>query len=144
MMTPITVQATHDKSGRAFKPPHGISQWGDNVLGGGGYQQYCSEQTWSPDMNVYESPQQYTLVVDLAGLRGEDIELESDDGVLRLSGQRDMPDPHEPADDVKIRLMEIDHGWFCRAIEIPDDADESRINATCRSGFLRIVLPKKK
>jgi len=142
MMTPITVQASRDESGNAFKPAHGpVSKWGDKVLGGG-YHQYSSEQSWSPAMNVYESPQKYTLVVDLAGLRGGDIELEAEDGVLRLSGQRDMPDPHEAADRVKIRLMEIDHGWFCRAIEMPYDADDAAISATYRGGLLWITIPK--
>lgn len=143
MMTPLTMQASHDESGEAFKPAHGpVSKWGDKVMGGC-YHQYSSEQSWSPAVNVYESTRQYTLVVDLAGLCGEEIELEADQGVLRLSGQRDMPDPPEDAEDVKIRLMEIDHGWFCRAIELPDDADEPNINASYRSGFLWIAIPKK-
>ena len=143
MMTPMITQASRDESKDVFKPPHGpVSKWGDKVMGGS-YHHYCSEQSWSPAMNVYEGPQQYTLVVDLAGLHGEDIELEAEEGVLRLSGQRDMPTPHEAADHVKIRLMEIDHGWFCRAIELPDDADDSNISATYRGGFLWVVVPRK-
>lgn len=144
MMTPIIAQASHDESGSAFKPAGGpVSKWGDKVMGGG-FHQYSSEQSWSPAMNVYEGPEQYTLVVDLAGLRGENIELEAEDGVLRLSGEREMPDPREPKDRVKIRLMEIDHGWFCRVIEIPDDADDSSINASYRGGLLWVIIHKKK
>jgi len=143
-MTPITAQASRHKSGHAFEPARGpVSKWGDKVLEGG-YHRYSSEQSWSPAMNVYESSRQYTLVVDLAGMRGGEIELEVDEGVLRLSGQRDMPNPRESADRVKIRLMEIDHGWFCREIEIPDDADDGEIGATYRGGLLWIELPKKK
>ncbi|MDP6636561.1 MAG: Hsp20/alpha crystallin family protein [Phycisphaerae bacterium] len=143
MITPLITQASHDESGHVFKPPHGpVSKWGDKVMGGS-YHHYSSEQSWSPAMNVYEGPQQYTLVVDLAGLRGGDIELETEEGMLRLSGEREMPDPHEAADRVKIRLMEIDHGWFCREIELPDDADDCNISATYRGGFLRIVIPRK-
>ena len=143
IIMPMVTQASHDESGQAFKPAHGpVSKWGDKVMGGS-YHHYCSEQSWSPAMNVYESPRRYTLVVDLAGLHGEGIELEAEDGVLRLSGTRDMPGPQEDADSVKIRLMEIDHGWFCRAIELPDDADDSNINATYRGGFLWVVIPRK-
>ena len=139
----MITQASHDESSELFKPPHGpVSKWGDKVMGGS-FHQYCSEQSWSPAMNVYEGPQQYTLVVDLAGLHGDNIELEAEDGTLRLSGQRDMPDPHEAADHVKIRLMEIDHGWFYRAIELPDDADDTNISATYRGGLLWIVIPRK-
>ncbi len=140
---PTSTQASHDESGQIFKPAHGpVSKWGDKVMGGS-YHHYCSEQSWSPAMNVYESSRGYTLVVDLAGLHGEDIELEAEEGVLRLSGMRDMPGPKEDPDTVKIRLMEIDCGWFHRAIELPDDADDCSINATYRGGFLWIVIPRK-
>ena len=143
MMAPMITQASHDESSEVFKPAHGpVSKWGDKVMGGS-YHHYCSEQSWSPAMNVYENLRQYTLVVDLAGLSGEDIELETDDGVLRLSGQRDTPTPCETAEPVKIRIMEIDHGWFCRALELPDDADDCNISATYRGGFLWIVIPRK-
>jgi len=142
MTSPLIAQASHNESGEVFKPPHGpVSKWGDKVMGGS-YHHYSSEQSWSPAMNVYEGPRQYTLVVDLAGLCGEDIELEAEKGLLTLSGQRDLPDPHESADLVKIRLMEIDHGWFSRAIDLPDDADDCRISATYRGGFLWIVIPR--
>ncbi|MBT3198440.1 MAG: Hsp20/alpha crystallin family protein [Phycisphaerales bacterium] len=142
-MASMTMQASHDESGDMFKPTSGpVSKWGDKVMEGG-YHHYCSGQSWSPAMNVYESPEQYTLVVDLAGLCGEDIELETDEGILRLSGKRDMPNPPVAADMVKIRIMEIDTGWFCRAIELPDDADDENIRATYRGGFLWVVIPRK-
>jgi HSP20 family molecular chaperone IbpA len=143
MMAPLIMQASHDESGEIFKPARGpVSKWGDKVMGGS-YHHYCSEQSWSPAINVYECPQEYTLVVDLAGLHGEDIELEIEEGVLRLTGQRDMPAPPEADDQVKIRLMEIDHGWFCRAVELPDDSDDGNISATYRSGFLWVAIPRK-
>jgi HSP20 family molecular chaperone IbpA len=38
--------------------------------------------------------------------------------------------------------MEIDHGGFCREVELPEDVDRERIAANYRNGMLWIELPK--
>ena len=43
---------------------------------------------------------------------------------------------------VRIHLMEIDHGAFCREVELPEDIDRERISANYRNGMLWIELPK--
>ena len=43
---------------------------------------------------------------------------------------------------VRIHLMEIDHGSFCREVELPEDVDRDRIAANYRNGMLWIELPK--
>jgi HSP20 family protein len=43
---------------------------------------------------------------------------------------------------VRIHLMEIDHGSFCREVELPEDVDRERIAANYRNGMLWIELPK--
>ena len=43
---------------------------------------------------------------------------------------------------IRIHLMEIDHGAFCREVELPEDVDRERISATYRNGMLWIELPK--
>jgi HSP20 family molecular chaperone IbpA len=43
---------------------------------------------------------------------------------------------------IRIHLMEIDHGSFCREVELPEDVDRERISATYRNGMLWIELPK--
>ena len=39
--------------------------------------------------------------------------------------------------------MEIDHGSFCREVELPNDVANDKIIATHRNGLLWIELPKK-
>ena len=43
---------------------------------------------------------------------------------------------------VRIHLMEIDHGSFCREVELPEDVDRDRIVANYRNGMLWVELPK--
>jgi len=139
---PLTVQASQGDSREGFKPARGpVSKWGDKVMAGS-YHHYCSEQNWSPAINIYESPEQYTIVVDLAGVQGEEIELEAQEGMLQLTGLRQAPNLTEDVDRVKIQLMEIDHGQFCRAVELPEDADDQNITASYRGGLLWILIPR--
>jgi HSP20 family molecular chaperone IbpA len=44
---------------------------------------------------------------------------------------------------ISVHLMEIDHGAFCREVELPDDVHRDRIVASHRNGLLWIELPKK-
>ena len=44
---------------------------------------------------------------------------------------------------IRVHLMEIDHGSFCREVELPEDVDRKRIAANYRNGMLWIELPKK-
>ena len=58
---------------------------------------------------------------------------------------RSLSEPIEPGVQgprrVRIHLMEIDHGGFCREVELPEDVDKDRIAANYRNGMLWIELP---
>ncbi len=47
-----------------------------------------------------------------------------------------------PQAKLRVHVMEIDHGPFCREVELPDNVDHLRIQATHRNGLLWIELPK--
>ncbi len=120
---------------------HKMSKWVDNVLGGG-FHQYCPSDSWSPGLNVYEDASDFHVVVDLAGVRVPDVEVVIEDDLLRLSGVRDVPEAGNPEGEIKLHLMEIDHGRFCRTLELPPEVEPDRIEATYRCGLLWIRLPK--
>lgn len=109
------------------------------------YQRFCPAEAWTPSINLCEDDQHYYVVADLAGVKAEDIELKVNlKGVMVLSGRRDTPEPVDLNGELKLHLMEIDHGDFCRSIQLPADADVERIDATTRrGGLLWIRIPKK-
>jgi len=121
-----------------------ISSWTEQVLGTQ-FQKYCSGQTWIPSVNLCEHSDYYCLVVELAGMSADKIDLsvEADKGILVLSGERPTPKPQSGDDVVCLHLMEIDHGRFARALELPEDVDVNRIEAKYSSGYLWVTLPKK-
>lgn len=108
---------------------------------------FYPSETWTPNVNLYETAGSYLVCVDLAGVDKEKIDVEVVDQRLKLRGARAVPtndsiQPSDPHHKVRIHLMEIDHGAFTREVEIPADANRTRITATYRNGLLWVEIPK--
>ena len=120
-----------------------------------------SPRSWRPRLNIYETPDEYVVCVELAGMTREEIDVSAEGGVLHLRGVRQRPviperwarqgdsagadaEANAPPDDaaVSVHLMEIDSGRFHRQVPIPPDAAVGEIGATYRHGYLWIVLPR--
>ena len=102
---------------------------------------FKADSAWQPAMNVYETGGEYVVCVDLAGVDHKSIDVRANEGVLHVSGKRPTPRPRTD-EEISIHLMEIEHGAFCRQIELPGNVVVDRIEATYRQGFLWIRLPK--
>jgi len=111
-----------------------------------GYYSYASE-TWTPNVNLYETEGSYLVCVDLSGVDKEKIDLLVADSRLKLRGTRAVP--VQPGQDengakrLRVHLMEIDHGAFAREVELPQDVAHEKITATYRDGMLWVEIPKK-
>lgn len=119
-----------------------MGKWMDQVLGPS-FQQYCSTDSWKPAINLCEYDGHYAVVVDLAGVKVSEIDLRAEEGVLTISGERDVPTDLSSGGEVRIHLMEIDHGPFLRAVRLPEDGDIDAIEAFYRNGYLWIRIPKR-
>ena len=112
-----------------------------------GYYSYASE-TWTPNVNLYETETSYLVCVDLSGVDKEKIDLLVADSRLKLRGTRNVPvnpdgDEIDPNRRVRVHLLEIDHGSFCREVELPQDVAHDQISASYRNGMLWVEIPKK-
>jgi HSP20 family protein len=107
---------------------------------------FYPSESWTPNVNLYETSGAYLVCVDLAGVEKEKIDVEVSEQRLKLRGARAVPmhiaDSGEPQEKIRVHLMEIDHGGFTREVEIPADADQHKISATYRNGLLWIEIPK--
>jgi len=118
-----------------------------------GYYNFCPSETWTPNVNLYETEAAYHVCVDLAGVDKERIDVVVHDGRMTLKGTRAVPscEEIEAVDDagddrprrVRVHVMEIDHGSFCREVELPHDVHQEQIIAKYDNGVLWIHLPKK-
>ena len=94
---------------------------------------------WKPAVDVYETANEIVVLVDLAGVNKEEIEVTFDGDSLRIVGtRRDMTSTPK----VRLHQMEIDFGNFERSVVIPAQVDKDNISAIYRRGFLQITLTK--
>jgi len=85
-----------------------------------------------------ESPDAVTVVVELAGIDPDDVEIAVSERTVTIAGTRRRP-PH--ACRVSYRQMEIEDGPFQRRITLAEDVDPNGGEATYDRGLLRVVLP---
>lgn len=103
---------------------------------------FSPTDAWRPSVNLYETTGAFLICVDLGGMEKDEIDVQVDKGAVVIRGRRQSPLPPEGAKPIAVHLMEIDHGSFCRTVEIPSDVKEWEISATYQQGMLWIKLPK--
>lgn len=97
------------------------------------------EKAWKPRCDVLETDTEIRVIVDLAGVSPENINIKVEGGNLIIHGVRREP---QGESGLVYRIMEISYGPFERAIQLPDRVDAEKAQAGYSEGFLEIILPK--
>lgn len=99
-----------------------------------------AEKGWRPATDMFELEDEIVVVMDIAGIKSNDISLGLDGNILTIRGIR-----HEQIGKQKrhFHKMEIDFGPFEHKIELPASVDPDHTRAKYLQGFLEIHLPKK-
>ncbi len=83
-------------------------------------------------------PSTITVVVELAGIDPEEVELVLLDRTLVIAGRREPPHGEGPRSYYQ---LEIENGPFARKIALAEDVSVKTARATYVDGLLTIVLP---
>src|SRR5262249_34105428 len=83
-------------------------------------------------------PPELTVVVELAGVPPESIELVAHGPELVVSGERRRPPLEQRPSYYQ---LEIEYGAFRRRVVLPEDADTTAARADYHDGLLTVVLP---
>jgi HSP20 family protein len=94
---------------------------------------------WSPALDLYQSSNNVVAVVELPGMRKEDIEISLHDGTLTISGERKR---ESSSNGDEAERTERYVGRFRRSIALPTRVDAGKVSATYRDGILTVTLPK--
>ena len=99
-----------------------------------------ADNVWRPALDVYETQDMVIILMEIAGMHREDLEIILEKDFLTVRGQR-----RDLTDQSKVRLhqMEIDYGFFERGVHLPMPFKEDGISASYNDGFLKITVPKK-
>ena len=93
---------------------------------------------WSPALDLYQNNDNVVAVLELPGMRKEDIEISLHDGALTISGERKS----SSSNGEKAERTERYVGSFRRSITLPVRVDSNKVNAVYRDGILTVTLPK--
>ena len=96
---------------------------------------------WAPQVETFRRGDRLIVRADLPGLRKEDVNVEIEDGVLAISGER-REEREENRDDYY--RSERTYGQFYRAIPLPEGVNEDECEATFRDGVLEVSLTAPK
>ena len=96
------------------------------------------ESEWPP-ANVYETNRAQVILCEVAGMKKEDFEIETEEDRMIISGVR--PDP-SPDGRITYHCLEIPSGPFRREIRLLPGVDPDRVEAAYRDGFLTVTIPK--
>ncbi len=94
---------------------------------------------WRPQMDIYESPGEIILVVEIAGAKREDLHVEIGRKTVKMSGRRRV---RPLSEDARYRLVEIPYGYFERSLILPAPIDADQVDATYIDGLLQIRMAK--
>jgi HSP20 family protein len=92
---------------------------------------------WTPALDLYQDNDNIVAVVELPGMRKEEIEISLQDGTLTISGERNDETANEGA-----TRTERFTGKFRRSVTLPSQVDANKVNASYKDGILTVTLPK--
>lgn len=100
---------------------------------------HFGEPSWSPPADLVVSPTSARVLLELAGVPREGIQVKLRGRTLEITGRREPPQETRGS---HYHRAEIYFGDFRRAIEMPWDADDRSITARYREGMLEIELTR--
>ena len=96
-------------------------------------------ERWVPAMDLVEGDDHFVLKADLPGLSEEDVNIEFENGVLTISGER-----HEELEQKERGWYRVERsfGSFSRSLTLPEGVNADSITASFNKGVLEVQIPK--
>ena len=93
---------------------------------------------WTPALDLYQDNDNVVAVVELPGMRKEDIDISLHDGMLTIAGERQS----SSSEGENAERTERFTGKFRRSITLPTRVDAEKVSASYKDGILTVTLPK--
>lgn len=96
----------------------------------------AAARQWLPAFDVFETDEQYVLLFDLPGIDPDAVDVEYENRVLTVAGERLRPEIGEA------RRVGRTYGEFTRSVSLPEGIDPDQIEADYRDGVLELRVRK--
>jgi HSP20 family protein len=94
---------------------------------------------WHPPADVYETPDEIIIVIELAGVAEDAMTVTLFSDLLVVEGRREQP---VLADMNACQQLGIKYGDFRSEVQLSGPVDKDNVTAEYKSGLLKIVLKK--
>lgn len=94
--------------------------------------------TLRPAVDIFENKDAFLLVVDMPGVTREQIEVDLEQDILTITGERDVAIP----EGARV-VAGAEEGWlYRRQFTISQDIDAEKVKAEFNDGVLEVYLPR--
>jgi HSP20 family protein len=121
------------RSGFGFQPAL-RTPFDDDFLG-------ATLSRWAPQVEIDQRGDKLVVRADLPGMKKEDLNIEVDDGVLTISGERKQAQEENRAGFYR---SERSYGQFFRSIPLPEGVNADQAEASFNDGVLEVSFPAPK
>ncbi len=104
-----------------------------------GNQEVMGTGDWAPRVDIAETEKEFSIKVEIPEVSREDVKVTAENGVLTIMGERKQEKEEKGK---KFHRIERSYGCFTRSFTLPENVDETKIEATFKDGMLKIQIPK--
>lgn len=97
-----------------------------------------NDSDWTPATDIIETDTQWQFMIDLPGVALDDIDVSVHRGEIHIKGNK------RTAHSGTVVSTERRSGLFERVLELPDDANESTLNASMQNGVLSLSVDRSR
>jgi len=91
-----------------------------------------------PNADIYETPSDLQVVLEMPGIEKNNVEIRVEDGVLQVQGRLDL----SKYSGLQPLYTEYNVGHYARSFQLSSKIDQSKIAAEMKDGVLSLTLPK--
>ena len=99
------------------------------------------KERWSPALSVSENDDELLFTLELPGLGEEDITIEYEHDILRITGEK-KEEMGKAGASRKYHVYERHFGSFDRSFRLPHTVDSNSVVATFEKGILSLTVAK--
>jgi HSP20 family protein len=125
---------------REYIPLTELNQFFDKLLKSQLDSSFVDTGTWAPAVDIKEEPNRFLVTADIPGVEKNDIHISLENSLLTIHGERKISKSEDKDGYSRIERVQ---GQFYRRFNLPQSVDESKIDASYKSGVLKISIPKK-
>lgn len=92
-----------------------------------------------PPLNLYDDGESVIVRAEIPGVDPKDMEIDATVNSLTIKGERKRAKTEEKA---SFHRRERSHGTFSRSINLPQEIDPKKVQASYKLGLLEVLLPK--